>query len=109
MDIPATILIGVFTSLLGAFIGYKGHERSQRKEHRDDGKQDGVILTEIGYIKSGVDDIKRKQERQDEKHIETITRVTAVEASAKQAHYRIDRIDDIIDDILKQDCKNPHN
>jgi hypothetical protein len=40
-----------------------------------------------------VDDIKRKQEKQDERHVELISRVTAVEQSAKQAHHRIDRLE----------------
>jgi hypothetical protein len=57
------------------------------------GKADGVVLTEIGYIKAGIDDIKRKQDRQDELYIKIAERLTAVEASAKQAHHRIDRLE----------------
>ncbi|NLK40370.1 MAG: hypothetical protein GX303_09070 [Clostridiales bacterium] len=40
-----------------------------------------------------MDDIKRKQEKQEQQHIEVISRLTAVEASAKQAHKRIDTIE----------------
>ena len=46
-----------------------------------------------GYIKSGVDDIKRKQEKEDERHVQVVSRLTAVEASAKQAHHRLDSLE----------------
>lgn len=57
-----------------------------------------MVLTELGYIKSGVDDIKRKQEKQDEQHIEVVSRLTAVESSAKQAHKRIDAVEKHLDE-----------
>jgi len=51
------------------------------------------MLSDIGYIKGGIDDIKHKQEKSDDRHIELCERVTAVESSASQAHKRIDRIE----------------
>lgn len=57
-----------------------------------DGKQDGVILTEIGYLKKGNDDIIRKMEQQEHQYNELDRRVTAVTESAKQAHKRIDEL-----------------
>lgn len=35
--------------------------------------------------------IKRKQEKKDERHVQVVSRLTAVEASAKQAHHRLDK------------------
>ena len=86
MDVFAVIVSiigGVFAILFGLATFF-------RNKHSDDvgeGKKGGVVLTELGYIKSGVDDIKRKQEKQDEQHIEVISRLTAVESSAKQASF----------------------
>ncbi len=37
------------------------------------------MASDIGYIKAGIDDLKRKQEKSEERHIEVITRLTAVE------------------------------
>jgi hypothetical protein len=92
--------IGILSTVLGALgticaivFGYSAYKRNNRTDNKDEGKESGTILTEIGYIKAGVDDIKRKQEKQDERHVEIISRVTAVEQSAKQAHHRIDRIE----------------
>lgn len=46
----------------------------------------GIIRTVcaivFGYIKSGMDDIKHKQEKEDERHVQVVSRLTAVEASA---------------------------
>ena len=53
-----------------------------------------MVLTEIGYIKSGVDDIKAEQREQRKTNTEMIARITAVESSAKQAHKRIDAIEE---------------
>lgn len=87
-------VVGPVASIVFAYIAFG---RNKKKDDQQDGKQNGTVLTEIGYIKSGIDDIKRKQERQDEKqesqHIEVISRLTSVEASAKQAHKRIDRLE----------------
>ena len=67
--------------------------RSKDNDTHSDGERDGMILTEIGYVKSGIDDIKKHQVLQDERHMEMVERVTAVEQSAKQAHKRIDNIE----------------
>ena len=91
-----SIIIGIVGGLCGIYFGVKNLRRSDKTDDNAEGKKDGVILTEIGYIKSGVDDIKRKQETQDRQHIEVVTRLTAVEESSKQAHHRIDGLEDKI-------------
>ena len=37
---------------------------------KNSGKEYGVMLTEIGYIKSGVDELKKKTEQSDRRYIE---------------------------------------
>lgn len=88
--ISAAGTIFAFLLSLAAFL------RSWKKESQGDGAQNAVMLTDIGYIKSGNDNIKGQLEKLDEKqerqYIEVMTRLTAVEQSAKQAHHRIDEI-----------------
>ena len=91
-----SLVIGIAASACAVYFGVKKNRRDNKADDAEEGKKDGVILTEIGYIKSGVDDIKRKQETQDRQHIEVVTRLTAVEESSKQAHHRIDEIQDKI-------------
>ena len=77
---------GTIIAIITAIIAYN-------KGLKKDGQSSGTLLSDVGYIKSGVDDLKRKQEKSEERHFELCERVTAVEESAKQAHYRINRIE----------------
>lgn len=83
-------IAGTVSAIVFAILAFR---RNAKSDDTESGKQSGVVLTEIGYIKAGVDDIKRKQDRQDEQHIEVVERLSAVESSAKQAHHRIDAIE----------------
>ena len=87
--------VGVSAGLAGIIFGAAQYLRGRHTDDEADGKRDGVVLTELGYIKSGVDDIKRKQDRQEEQNMQFVARLSAVESSAKQAHKRIDRIEGI--------------
>ena len=84
-----TIELGIALTVISAAIAVAGFYLGRRSETKQAGKSEGVVLTEIGYVKSGIDDIKRKQAEQDEKHVALLSRVIAVEASTKQAHRRI--------------------
>ena len=92
MQIEIVTLIGVIGTVCGVIFGYIGYQRGLKKDSTDTGKNDGVLLSDVGYIKSGIDDLKRKQELTDERHYALAERVTKVEESAKQAHHRIDEI-----------------
>lgn len=96
MGILSTVL-GVIGTICAIIFGFAAYKKNNKAEDKGEGRESGTILTEIGYIKAGVDDIKRKQEKQDERHMDIITRVTAVEQSAKQAHLRIDQTNSRMD------------
>ena len=78
-----TSILGVALSVATFFIGRQTAAKSQ-------GQQDGQIMSELGYLKSNTDDIKRRLDKQDERHLDLVTRLTAVEASASEAHKRLD-------------------
>lgn len=77
--------------------GYAAFNRSKHTDTADEAKNDATVFTEIGYIKSGIDDIKQEQREQRKMNTDFVTRLTAVEESAKQAHKRISRLEDITD------------
>ena len=89
-------IIGIVGTLSGIVFAVIAYKRNNKTDNESKGKESGMMMAEIGYIKSGVDDIKRKQERQEEHHIEVISRLTTVEESAKSAHHRIDGLEDKI-------------
>lgn len=67
--------------------------RNKKADAGSEGRQDGQILTELGYIKGGIDDVKNEQREQRKINTDFVSRLTAVEASAKQAHKRLDQIE----------------
>lgn len=77
----------------GLLFGIITAVRNKKTDDTKEAKEDGIILTELGYIKSGVDDIKHKQEEQEKRNIDFVRHLTAVEESAKQAHKRIDKLE----------------
>lgn len=87
------ISIALVFTIIGGVIGLATFSRNKTKDDRNDGQQTGQMFAEMGYIKSGIDDIK--SELRDQRSINTNheSRISSVEASAKQAHRRIDRIE----------------
>ena len=83
-------LIGAVGTICGVVFGYLGYQKGIKKDALSDGKNAGSLMSDIGYIKSGIDDLKRKQETSEARHFALVERVTKVEESAKQAHHRID-------------------
>lgn len=86
-------VIGIAGAILGGALSYVAFLRNSKKDSEADGKQSGTILTELGYIKGGIDDLKSENREQRKTNTEFISRLTAVESSAKQAHKRIDRLE----------------
>ena len=89
----AEAIIGIIVGVGGFVFGLVAFFRNKKSDDASEGRKDGTILTELGYIKSGVDDIKRKQEKQDEQNLKFAERLSSVEASTKQAHKRLDKIE----------------
>lgn len=90
LDIVTVVsLIGSGVAIVAAIVNGK---RASNKDAAESAKQSGTVLTEIGYIKSGIDDIKRKQDAQDKVITDMAVDIATVKASTKQAHKRIDQI-----------------
>ena len=87
------VSLALLCTLVGGIIGIITFSRNKAKDDRSEGRQSGQMLTELGYIKSGIDDIKTEQREQRRINTETATELAAIKASAKQAHLRIDRIE----------------
>ena len=86
-------ILAVVGTVCSIVFGYLASARNKINDERGEGQQTGTILTELGYVKSGVDDIKTENREQRKVNTELYSRMTAVESSAKQAHHRIDRLE----------------
>lgn len=87
-------VIGIIGSVAAIVFGYAAFSRNKKADMADDAKHDATVLTEIGYIKANTDEIKAEQKEQRKTNTEFVTRLTAVEVSAKQAHKRIDNLEE---------------
>lgn len=86
-------VLAVLSPIATMIFGYAAFRRNANADLSSSASREAQLMVEIGYIKSGIDELKRKQERQEEQYTELITRITAVEASAKQAHHRLDTME----------------
>ena len=82
MTIDISILIAVCGFALSVGTFFVGRMTAAKTS----GQEYGVMLTEIGYIKSGVDDMKKKMEQSDERYLDIEKRVTALENQVKIYH-----------------------
>lgn len=87
-------VVGIVSAALGFLLSYFTFQRNKKKDDVAEGQTKGVMASDIGYIKAGVDDLKRESAEQRKTVGELGERVTRVEESCKQAHKRIDKIDE---------------
>ena len=83
---PVISLAGTMFAIIFAYMAFL---RNKKTDDRAEAKQIGVVMAELGYIKSGIDDIKRKHAEQEQKYVDIVTRLVKVEDSAKLAHHKI--------------------
>ena len=92
VSILCTVLSLTFAAL-GYLVAYLTFQRNKTKDDTAEGQNKGEMMSDIRYIKAGVDDLKRETADQRKTVNELGERVTRVEESAKQAHKRIDGIE----------------
>lgn len=88
--------VGVICSIafgaLGFLVSYVALNHDRKKDDMEEGQSKGVIASDVGYIKAGVDDLKREGRETRALVGELTQRVTRCEESCKQAHHRIDEL-----------------
>lgn len=89
----AAALIGIGGTISGIVLGWSARSREIKKEVRNDAEIETTLRTDLEYLKRGVDDIRLEQRAQGQRMDAIAERLTRVEESAKQAHKRIDRIE----------------
>ena len=92
MDTAIVTLFTVGSAVLGALFSWLAFARKSKRDNERSGENRGFLASDIGYIKAGVDDLKReiRETRTDVR--ELAERGTRCEESSKQAHKRIDEL-----------------
>ena len=92
-----TLIFGIITAIVGLcslIISFLALARNKKSDDRTEGKESGVLFTELGYIKKGIEGIEQRLEKQETQYISVIEKLTSVESSVKQAHKRIDALEE---------------
>lgn len=90
MDAGWVTLISAGSTAIGVLFSWLAFARKNKKDSERHGESRGVMASDIGYIKAGVDDLKREIRETRTAVSDLSERVTRCEESTKQAHKRID-------------------
>lgn len=85
-------IIGLCASLSSIVFALLAFKRSERQEHKVEGKSEGLILSDIGYIKACVDRVEKNLITVDERYRNIAERIAKVEESLANAQKRLDEI-----------------
>ena len=87
--ITITAFISAAAAISGIVLGWLGRSRTVRQ----DGAEDGELRASVNYIRQAVDEMRVEMRSQSQRYDLLAERLTRVEESAKQAHRRIDRLE----------------
>lgn len=85
-------LITIVSVIAAIAFGYLAFAREKKHDDQGEAAQMAVLNANMGEVRGGVDEIKTKLERMDEKQDELRTELAQVKESTKQAHKRIDTL-----------------
>ena len=86
-------IVGVVTGISGMLCAIIVASRNKKKDDKTEGKQDGVLMTEIGYIKKGVDGIEQKFEKLENQYIDLAMQVAEIKGEIKRFNKRIETLE----------------
>lgn len=86
-------VIAAVAAISGVLLGWTGRTREAKQSIRTDSREEAAMRADVEYIKRGVDDIRVEQRAMRQDMSDLTERVTRVEESSKQAHKRIDRVE----------------
>lgn len=72
------ILAGVGT-IFAIYFGIKSKRRNECQDSNNQGRNDGAILTELGYIKGGIDDLKKDVRETKEEQVKLKVQMATLE------------------------------
>lgn len=108
MDITSIILsiISVLGTLSSITFAYLAFHRNSNTDNKQDGRNEGVLISDVGYIKSSIDRIEKNLDKLEERYTHLSNKIVKVEESVAQAHKRIT---EHINDTSKHETGGKHH
>lgn len=85
-------MVGLAASLSTIVFALLAFKRSEKQEHKTEGKSEGLILSDIGYIKACVDRMEKNLTSVDERYRNVLERLVKVEEALANEQKRVDEI-----------------
>ena len=103
LSLIATV-VAICGTVYGIISNRKKNVQTDKEENRSEGMQVGQILTELGYIKGQIDEVKSKQDKMDDRYIKFTEQIAALTAFKSESEHnfkdiygKIDKLSDKID------------
>ena len=81
MNQETVSILGLVTSLLSIMFAFLAFKRSEKHDLKKEGKNEGLILSDIGYIKACVDRMEKNITSVDERYRGVLERLSKLEES----------------------------
>ena len=85
-------IIGIIGTLSSIFFAYLACKKSNMQEQKVEGKTEGAMLSDIGYIKACVDRVEKNLNKVDERYRIILERVAKAEEAIVSVNKRLDEL-----------------
>lgn len=85
-------IIGIIGTLSSIFFAYIACRRNNNLEQKNEGKHEGAMFSDIGYIKACVDRVEKNLTRVDERYRDIAERLAKTEEALGNVIKRVDEI-----------------
>ena len=91
---PETIItvVGFCASLSSIIFAFLAFRRSDKQDRRNEGKSEGLILSDVGYIKACVDRMEANLTKIDDRYRNIAERLAKAEENLQNTQKRVDKI-----------------
>ena len=85
-------IIGVIGTISSIFFAYLAFKKNMLEDHRTDGKAEGIMFSDIGYIKACVDRVEKNLNKVDERYRNIAERLARFEEGLENLKRRVEEI-----------------
>lgn len=84
-------IVGLCASLSSITFSFLAFKRTEKETHLKNGKNEGLILSDIGYIKACVDRVEKNLNNVDERYRDMIERLATLEGKVANLEKSINK------------------
>ena len=93
MNIELTLsLVGMVSSISSVIFAFLAFRRNSKSDQRNEGKNEGVMFSDIGYIKACVERVEKNLTKVDERYQNILERISKLEETVVNVTKRVDEI-----------------